>query len=300
MDRQAPIGGMILIGVAAVLWGTTGTTQALAPGDSSPPVIGALRLLVGGAGLLLYSLLRNPASLRGMPVASTLAAGAFVAAYQLCFFWGVSLTGVAVGTMVGIGSAPVFAGIIDAVFMAKRPGRRWYAATGLALLGCIMLLGSAGGVEINPLGIVLAAGAGLSYSIYTLFMKRLLPDRSAEPVAALVFCSGALFLLPVLVVAELSWVVSPAGAIVVVHLGLLATAVSYVLFCKGLKYVPVSTAVTLTLAEPFTAGLLGFLVLGERVNMAGWLGLALILSGLVLLAIPSGRSGRQRIATDDR
>lgn len=289
MSPTSSVKGMVFIVLAAILWGTTGTSQALAPPESTPPVIGALRLWVGGSGLLLLSLLRQPAALLQVPLKLAVAAGVFVAAYQLSFFWGVSLTGVAVGTMVGIGSAPVFAGVIDTLFMGRKPDRKWYYATALALLGSATLLGSSGKIEINPLGVGLAAIAGLSYSLYTLLMKKLLVDRPADAVATVVFFIGALLLAPFLIGGDLSWILRPAGLAVVAHLGLLATALSYYLFCRGLENVPVATAVTLTLAEPFTAGVLGILVLGERIGPSGLLGLTLILSGLVLLALPTGR-----------
>ncbi|MDD2852056.1 MAG: hypothetical protein PHY09_09210 [Desulfuromonadaceae bacterium] len=48
--------GTWLILLAAILWGTTGTTQAFAPSDAHP--LGALRLAIGGA-LLLFAILRG-------------------------------------------------------------------------------------------------------------------------------------------------------------------------------------------------------------------------------------------------
>jgi len=76
---------------------------------------------------------------------------------------------------------------------------------------------------------------------------------------------------------------------VVIHLGLLATSLSYYLFCRGLEKIPVSTVVTLSLAEPFTATILGIIVLHETLDVTGWIGLAMILSGLVILGVPMPR-----------
>jgi DME family drug/metabolite transporter len=42
--------------------------------------------------------------------------------------------------------------------------------------------------------------------------------------------------------------------------------------------------VTLTLAEPLTAGLLGVFLLGEILSPLAWVGVFLILGGLILLA----------------
>ncbi len=52
-------GGVWLILLAAMLWGTTGTSQALAPTGANPVVIGALRLAVGGAALLVLAWVRG-------------------------------------------------------------------------------------------------------------------------------------------------------------------------------------------------------------------------------------------------
>lgn len=114
--------GTLLILLAAVLWGTTGTSQALAPSGAHPLAVGALRLAVGGGALLLLALFRGQVTrdcFRQPGV--TLLAALLVAAYQLAFFEAVSTTGVAVGTMVGIGSGPLFAGLLAFLIHSERP-----------------------------------------------------------------------------------------------------------------------------------------------------------------------------------
>jgi DME family drug/metabolite transporter len=76
---------------------------------------------------------------------------------------------------------------------------------------------------------------------------------------------------------------------VALHLGLVATAVAYTLFARGLEAVPVATSVTLGLAEPFTAATLGVVLLGERLTGSVMVGAGLILGGLVILSIPKIR-----------
>ncbi len=287
---NASAGGVWLILLAAMLWGTTGTSQALAPTGASPVVIGALRLAVGGAALLLLAWVRGGLRRGGRwPILPTFWAAVCIAAYQLCFFAAVSRTGVAVGTMVGIGSSPVLAGILVFLVRGERPGGRWFGATLLAIAGCTLLLATGEGVTVSPVGVLLALGAGASYATYTLAIKILLDGRSPEAVVAVVFSLGALLLAPFLVVADLSWLAGARGALVVLHLGLIATALSYRLFARGLETVPVATAVTLSLAEPLTAALLGVLVVGERLTLQGMVGICLLFGGLALLALPPRR-----------
>ena len=280
--------GVWLILAAAVLWGTTGTSQALAPEGSSPAAIGALRLLLGGSALAVSAYLRGGLRRHSWPVVQTLAAGGFIALYQISFFGAVAKTGVAVGTIVAIGSSPVFAGILEYLSRRKKPGGRWYLSTFVAVSGCLLLLLQSGDVRVDGLGILLALAAGFCYASYALGIKMLLPGRSAEDVTAVVFCLGALFLSPVLFRADLHWLGQVNGWLMMLHLGLIATALSYWLFASGLATVPASTAVTLSLAEPMTAAVLGVLVVGERLNLAAGCGLFLILSALLLLILPAG------------
>jgi DME family drug/metabolite transporter len=283
-----------MILAAGVLWGTTGTAQALAPAGAQPLTVGALRLAIGGLTFLGLALGRRAFTGGGpWPLRSTVAAALFTALYQLTFFAAVAKTGVAVGTIVGIGSAPVAAGILGRLLHGEVLSRRWVLATTLAIGGCTLLALSGGGtVRIDPLGIALALGAGASYAGYTLAVKNLLPGRSPDAVMAVVFCLGALLLAPFLFTGELGWLLQARGLAVALHLGVVATALSYWFFARGLTTVPVSTAVTLSLVEPLTAALLGVTLLGEKLTPIALCGIVLIFSGLVVLAW-SGRRGRE-------
>ena len=285
--------GILLILLAAVLWGTTGTSQALAPSGAHPLTVGALRLAVGGGALLLLALARGQItrSCFRNPGISLLAA-LLVACYQLAFFKAVATTGVAVGTMVAIGSGPLFAGLFSLLFHAERPDRRWLIATTLAVIGLLVLFIPAPGsvTQVKTTGVLLALAAGASYAGYTLAIKRLLPGNSSDAVIAVVFTLGGLLLVPFLFSSDLGWAVTPGGLFVILHLGLVATALAYLLFARGLRSVPAVHAVTLSLAEPLTAAALGILVLREGLTLTAAIGMGLVLAGLVVLGTTRSES----------
>lgn len=272
---------MVLI--AAVMWGTTGTARALAPAEASPVAVGAVRILIGGAVLVTIALLRGTLRVR-WPLLPTITAAAGVALYQLTFFEGVARAGVAIGTIVGIGSAPVFAGLIASVALRERPGARWLAATALAIAGVVLLARPQGDARLDPLALLLPLGAGATYAIYATATKSLLAGHDSAAVAAVAFGGGAVLLLPVLLTADLAWLARPAGALVALELGLVATAIAYLLFTRGLARLPVSWGATLSLAEPLTAATLGTLVLHEALSPTQGLGAVLVAAGLVSLA----------------
>jgi DME family drug/metabolite transporter len=285
--------GQRLVLIAAVLWGTTGTAQAFAPAGAEPFAVGAIRLAVGGAALLLVALARGAFRRARWPAVALFFAVGGMAAYQVTFFTGVARTGVAVGTIAGIGSAPIWGGIIGYLVRRERPGWRWAAATVLAILGCGLLIAGGESLQVDPLGVVLAMGAGLSYATYVAANKRLLEIHTPEAVMAVVFCLGALVLVPILFFADLRWLLQPRGLLVALHLGLVTVAVGYTLFARGLRTVPISTTVSLTLAEPLTAGLLGVLVLGERLTLLAGLGIGLLFGGLAVLTVMRAAGGRK-------
>lgn len=273
--------------LAAVLWGTTGTAQALAPEGSQPAVVGAVRLAIGGLALFALASVRGVLKdLRGWPPAPTALGALCMAAYQVFFFEALSKTGVAVGTIVAIGSAPLFAGALGFLVRHENPGLRWWVATLLAVAGCGLLTAPKAEMSVNPGGVVLALGAGIAYATCTVAAKGLLEKKPPDAVMAVVFCLAALLLCPLLFLGDLSWLANGRGIAVALHLGLVATAAAYTLFARGLEGVPVATAVTLGLAEPFAATTLGVLLLAERLTGSAMAGASLILAGLVILSFP--------------
>jgi drug/metabolite transporter, DME family len=276
------MGPRSLVLLSALCFGTTGTAQALGPDGTEPSVVGAARVAVGGALLALLAWRRGGAAWPALPV---LLGAVGVAAYQLTFFAAVDATGVAVGTVVALGSGPVFAGVL-----AREPlTARWAVATGLAVTGVAVLVAAGTSAEIDPGGILLALGAGLSYATYTVAAKRLLAHHEPEAVMARLFGIGAVLLAPVLIVNGLGEVATAGGIALALYLGAVPTALAYVLFARGLRHLPANEVATLTLAEPVTATMLGVVVLAERPGPIAGLGVALVLAGLAVLATPRRR-----------
>jgi DME family drug/metabolite transporter len=276
--------GYWLVLMAACLWGTNGTAQALAPPGAQPIIIGTLRIALGGLTLLIIAVSRG--ALRDgkhWPFWPTFLGALSMAAYQIFFFAGVARTGVAVGTIVGIGSTPILAGMIGFLVRGERPSRRWALATALGIIGCILLVAAGEKIHVDLLGIFLVICAGGSYAIFTTVSKGLLDDHAPEAVMAVTFCLGACFVLPLLFTANLHWLTQPAGFLVVLYLGIITAGLAYTLFARGLFLVPVATAASLTLGEPLTAGLLGVLFLNEPLSIVGGFGILLIFAGLVIL-----------------
>ncbi|WKA54200.1 DMT family transporter [Planococcus shixiaomingii] len=275
----------ILVLLAAMLWGTTGTAQTFIAGTAHPLAIGALRLSIGGFTLLAFVIWTKTLNAKTIPWKAAWLSAAAMALFQPLFFSSVQLTGIAVGTVVAIGSAPVFTGILEWVFLKTKPNRVWIIATACAIGGCILLFANTESAAVDSFGIALALGAGLSFAGYAIVSKTVLQAMEAVPAVAVIFSLSALFLLPFLLILDVSFIQSAENLSVILYLGLAATGLSYILFSRGLKQIPSSSAVTLSLAEPLTASLLGVLVVGETLNSTAWSGVGLLLCGIVVLTL---------------
>jgi DME family drug/metabolite transporter len=186
--------GRLLVLAATVLWGTTGTALAFAPPGVQPAAVGAVRIALGGLALLVLAALRG--ELRtggGWPPLATATAAVVIAAYQPFFFAGVARTGVALGTIVAIGSTPVWAGTIGFLFRGEKPTVRWGIATALSVSGCALLLlgGARGGVSVDASDILFALAAGACYGAYATASKRLLTEGRPHITVMAVSSPGA-------------------------------------------------------------------------------------------------------------
>jgi DME family drug/metabolite transporter len=286
-------GGAADIVLAAALWGTTGTVRSFV--HVSPVAVGAARLLIGGAFLFalavrsgrLRSLLRTGRSTR-----LTLVLGAVLAAvYQVAFFSAVARTGVATGTVVTIGSGPVFAGLLSWALKMGAPTRRWLLSTLGAVAGCTALTAGGRAAGVEPVGIALALLSGFGYAAYaTVASKLIIRGEDDRAVVGVLFGGAGLLLLPVLMAYGPGWLLTEHGASAALYLGLITTGIGYVLYGRGLRTTPVAVATTLTLSEPAVAAVLGLFVLGEHLGPIALGGLGLLVLSLLILTAPAHKT----------
>ena len=300
--------GSLLILVAAVLWGTTGTAATFAP-DVSPIAIGAAAMGFGGllqALIAVRSLRRHAAGIRRQWRIVALGAVA-VALYPLAFYSSMQLAGVAVGTVVSIGSAPIFAAIIERLADGHRLTRRWAIGAALGIAGAALLsiaesLGGGGfRAPHSELGIALGLIAGLTYALYSWAAHRVI--ETGVPVRAAmgaIFGSAGLALMPVVLVTGSTFLASGVNASVGIYMALVPMFAGYVLFGLGLARARASTAIVLTLVEPVVAALLAVLIVGEQLAPLGWAGVGLIACSLIALtAKMPEKTDAQRNLNDD-
>jgi DME family drug/metabolite transporter len=97
------------------------------------------------------------------------------------------------------------------------------------------------------------------------------------------FGLGAVLLLPVLLITGAPLLQSPTTIGIAAYLAIGPMFVAYLLFGIGLRSIRSSAATTITLLEPVVATVLAVTIVGERLDPIGWIGLVLVLAGIVIL-----------------
>lgn len=281
--------GALAIIVASFLWGTTGTAASFSP-DISSLAIGAFAM--GGGGLLLVltslkQLQRDYTNLIAHPIA-LLTGGLSVALYPLAFYSSMRLSGVAIGTVVSIASAPFFAALLERLISKKLITKKWMLSFIIGSIGIALLASgrehtaTVNSTLIQSMGIVLGLVAGLTYATYSWAAKHLI-DKGVHSKSAMAsqFGLAAILLLPSLLFTGANLFASSTNISVSVYMAVLPMFCGYLLFGYGLKTINASSATLITLIEPLVATLLAVLIVGEQFKIIGWLGMGLV--GLCLL-----------------
>ncbi|MFS1974513.1 DMT family transporter [Vibrio splendidus] len=288
--------GTLAILFASILWGTTGTAASFAP-DLSPLAIGAFSMGVGGlmqAGLAYRKILLAFDKLlqnKKLLAVSALA----LAIYPLAFYSSMKLSGVAIGTVVSIATAPFFSALLECLISKNNNiNKRWLTSFSIGVVGIGLLVFSESsstnesGDDLKLLGIALGLVAGLCYAIYSWATKALI-DKGIKSQAAMgsIFGLGAMLLLPTLWFTGENLFSSQINVLVISYLTLIPQCVGYIAFSFGLRHVTASSANLLTLFEPVVAAVLAVCVVGELIPFIGWLGMFLIVLCLLIQSKPS-------------
>ncbi len=292
--KNSVFSGAAAIIMASILWGTTGTAASFTP-DVSPLATGAFAMGIGGVLLMLTSLkaLRQDKSrLLGQPK-MLITGGLAVAVYPLAFYSAMKLSGVAIGTVISIASAPFFTVLLERLISKKTISIKWLVSFLFGGLGIVFLtLGKQIEPSLNPTegfhywGIALGLIAGLTYATYSWAARQMIEQgcRSNSAMAGM-FTLAAIILLPSLLLTGDNLFSSAANISVAIYMAIIPMFLGYLFFGYGLRHIQASTATLITLLEPAVATLFAIAIVGEKFHAIGWMGMLFIAICLMLQVV---------------
>jgi DME family drug/metabolite transporter len=246
-----------------------------------------IRNLTGTTALWLFVLLsKNKKRYTKQDVVPILIGGTGASLFFPLFILAFQLTGVGVASVVSIGVAPIFVGLIAWIALKQPPGKQWAYGTLVAVTGVVALNWPSGNSTVSILGIGFAMAAAFGYSMQATGMGMISKRHTPFQCVAPMFTIGTIFQAPLSYGKDFSFLRDPVLLMGALYGGIVTVALAYAFFIYGIARIGAATAVTVGLMEPLTASVLGVVLLGETVSAVGLIGSVLILAGLVVVSRP--------------
>ena len=190
--------------------------------------------------------------------------------------------------------SPIFTTLLMALFYRLRISSGVAIGSIIAFIGVACIIFSHGeGFVIKPLGDILAICASLSWAVYSIVAKNLIPRYSSLFITRKLFFYGVLSALPILFtqipvndmglhIAELCDFSNPKYILNFSFLVVMCSVVAYLLWNECMKIIgPVMTNNYMYM-QPLVTMIAGYFILNETITVLGYLGCILIIGGLVI------------------
>ena len=283
-----PLSACLSILLAAALWGVIGIwNRNLMAAGLSPTTIVVVRNLGGAVLLSAIFAVKDPGVFRvrrehlkyflGTGIVS-------VVLFTCCYFTCQRVCSLAVASIL-LYTAPSFVVVLSAILWKEPITKRKLLALALTLLGCACVCGVfAGDLSITPVGVLLGLGAGFFYALYSIFGRYALAHYDSMTVTVWTFLFAGPASLVLVKPAELRMAFSaPLSWVMAVCLVVFSTVLPYLFYTKGLSKVESGAASIMASLEPVVASLVGIAVFHEPMTALTAAGIALVLSGVVIL-----------------
>jgi drug/metabolite transporter (DMT)-like permease len=303
MALTAPIPGRWKVATALVIvyivWGSTYLGIAVMVQTLPPLVSAGIRYAMAGVILLLALVAWH--RLRGTPFerpSRTHWRSAIVIGALLLLggnggvVLGETLIASGVAALV-VATTPIWMAIFEAIVAGERPSRLTVAGLVAGTTGvAILVVPLEGSVQIDPLGLALVAGAAISWSIGSVYSRRVPMPRSPFQGAGLEMLAGGLIMLAVGLIRGELGAVNPAefsteSLVALVYLIVFGSLVAFTAYIWLLNNAAITVVSTTAYVNPIVAVALGILILNEPMEPRTWLAAAIIIGAVV--AIVTGR-----------
>ena len=278
----------ILCGLgAASIWGGMYVVSKVVLEIIPPFTLVSIRLILGALTLAVVILLRGAPRLSHRQFLQVVGVGFVGYGISLSLqFLGTKLSTAANGSLV-TSATPAFVLLFAWILLQETITPRRLIALILATLGVIAVIDPRS-AQLQPdlfLGNILLLGAGITWALYSVLVRRTTQDLDVLPFSLIAFFGG----LPVTVPLS-AWELGTVGVgeinlgVVggILFLGIISTALAMVLWNTAFAFVDASLASLTFFAQPVVGTLLGWLFLGEQITPLFLLGGFLIGLGLII------------------
>jgi drug/metabolite transporter (DMT)-like permease len=277
-----------------VLWASAFPASRVAVDGLGVAALSFLRLAIAALALALVAPLahvRLPHR-RDLPLIA-LCGGTGMTGYQVLLNWGEVHVQAGTASLL-ISIAPVFSILLGGIFLDERLTRRIVLGSAVAIAGAAVICLAAGSSGFTSASLIVLAAA-LVQGTYHAASKPLLRRYSGLETATYAMIAGTIFALPL---ALFSWhpIVHASGSslICAVYLGLLPSALGFVIWAYAVARLPLAAATGALYLVPPVALAVSFVWLGERPGLVELLGGAVSVLGVMVITRARVISTRSR------
>lgn len=281
---------------AVTLWGLNYSIVKFGLSEIAPLAFPVFRFGIGGLVLLVILRLREGSvGVRREDLPLLALVGLFgITLGQICFVFALTNTSASDTALLGA-TAPMMTALLAALVGLERPGRRYWVAVSIGLVGVVLIVvGGAGGAKLgsNLLGDGLALTAAFVSSVSALPILPLLRRYSAHRILTYEMLIGTAILVPFAAPGMLS---ENYAQVTLAGWGSLGYAVVFsgiltnLLYFTAIGHVGPSRAAVYQYLQSFLAVLFAVILLGEHITLVQVLGGIIVVGSIIL-----GRSRLRR------
>jgi probable blue pigment (indigoidine) exporter len=276
--------------LAPISWGTTYVTVTELLPAGRPLFVAAMRVLPAGVVLVLAGRLVSRWRPRGREWWHTLT----LATFNFGLFFPLLVVAVyrlpgGVAAAAG-GLQPLLVAALTGWSTRRRPRRLDIVIGAIAATG-VALVVVRPGAGIDPVGVLAAIGANVSFAIGVVLTKRFpVPPNRIAATGWQLLVGGAAIVPLTLVLEGVPAELTGRHALGFGYLSLVGTALAFVLWFSGIQRLPTAAPPLLGLAAPVTGAALGWIVLGQSLSPVQLAGMAATLSAIAYGATVGSRA----------
>jgi drug/metabolite transporter (DMT)-like permease len=273
-----------------VIWGNSFVLVKVAIDDGASPVmIAMIRFMIASAIFGGYLLVRKP----GWPASSDLRTFAFlsfigVGVYYIFQYYGVEFAGPSISAILVTLLCPIFVFLLSRHRLGERIGSRQRLGLVLSLVGAYFVI-TDGRLEFVSNATEIVGGmfgvvCAVFWAVYTVEGKKLVTRYDPMASTAYITLMGTIILAP-FAVADIKLgspeAFPPSLFVAAAYLGVLCTAVGYVLWFKALTGLTATSTGAMLFFEPLVTVVFAYILLGDAIGWISAMGGVLVMIGVI-------------------
>lgn|SRR5690625_1502652 len=184
-------------------------------------------------------------------------------------------------------TTPAFMVVFASLILKEHLSLRKFVSVFLATVGVVIIVGVDNLGMSSMLGGLSLIVAALTWALMSVLIKRLPNDYSQIVVTTYATLIAVIiltpFVIPRLPAINTSDLVRPEIWGGLIYLGIISTAIAFLLWNRGLQMLNASSGGLYFFFQPIVGALLGWLILGETLSLTFWFGSILILFGVLIV-----------------